>query len=65
MYDLHDTGSQMTLLRKLTMEDIGLSGISYKQSCRGMNIDRNVRMEGASLLVRGLMEEEFYSLPQV
>ena len=30
-----------------------------------MNIDAYLRMEDASLLVRGLMEEEFRSLSQV
>ena len=49
IYALHDTGSQMTLLQKLAVDEIGLSGNPYMQPCRGMHVDADVLMEDASV----------------
>ena len=38
IYAFQNTGSQMTLLRKSTMEEIGLHGTQYIQSCCRMNV---------------------------
>ena len=65
IYAFHDTGSQMTLLRKSTMEGNGLHRTPYVQSCRRTNIDAVLLMEDASLLVCRLTENEFHSLSQV
>ena len=65
IYAFRDTGSQMTLFQKSTTEEIGLLGTPYIQSCCGMNIDADILLEDASLLVCGLTENEFHSLSQV
>ena len=65
IFAFHDTGSQMTLLWKLTVDEIGLHGKSYIQSCRRMIIKADVLMEGSSLLVRRLTENKFHSQSHV
>ena len=60
IYAYHDIGSQMTLLRKLTTEEIRLDGMPYIQSYRGMNIDADVMMEDSIPNMLQLEEQSIF-----
>jgi hypothetical protein len=65
VYAFHDSGSELTLLRKSAAREIGLVGDPISQSCRGMNSTVKTDMEVTTLHIRGLLEDKAYELEDV
>ena len=65
VYAFQDAGSQLTLLRRSVVKEIGLKGVPIIQLCRGMNSTVERSMEIVNLRIRGFKETDTFDIQEV
>jgi hypothetical protein len=65
VYAFHDSGSELTMLRKSTAKEIDLRGVRISQCCKGMNSTEKTEMELADLRIQGLEGNRYYTMKDI